>query len=123
MVDADRLSLGAELMYSLGEYEMPIRFGFLWREFSYVPAGSSGPPVEYAFSVGFGLPFRNDNGSFDVALQAGSRGMSIRTGPASVSSDSPCPWSERSSLNTWCREGDEGAACTAGTLTGAGFSP
>ncbi len=74
MVDADRLSFGFEWRAGGEDYELPLRAGYLWRELSYREAGASDAPTEFAFTFGFGLPFRGDNGSFDVSVQIGSRG-------------------------------------------------
>jgi hypothetical protein len=74
MVDADRFSFGFERRKGEGDYLVPLRVGYLWRELSYRKSGASGAPTEFAFTFGFGLPFRGDNGSFDVSVQLGSRG-------------------------------------------------
>lgn len=73
MVDADRISIGAELLVG-DDYRVPFRFGYLWRELSYRSAGVSSAPTEFAVTGGLGLPFRQENGSFDVAVQIGARG-------------------------------------------------
>jgi hypothetical protein len=73
MVDADRISVGAE--WETGDdYRVPLRLGYLWRELSYRPSWASSAPTEFAVTAGFGLPFRQENGSFDVAIQVGARG-------------------------------------------------
>jgi hypothetical protein len=74
MVDADRFSFGFERRKGERDYLVPLRVGYLWRELSYRESGAAAPPSEYAFTFGFGLPFRRDNGSFDVSVQVGSRG-------------------------------------------------
>ncbi len=74
MADADRFSLGAEWKLGDDDYMIPLRVGYLWRELSYKASYASEAPTEFAVTVGFGLPFRHDNGSFDAALQIGSRG-------------------------------------------------
>jgi hypothetical protein len=74
MVDADRFSFGFERRKGEGDYLVPLRAGYLWRELSYRASGASSAPTEFAFTLGFGLPFRGDNGSFDVSVQIGSRG-------------------------------------------------
>jgi hypothetical protein len=73
MVDTDRVSIGAE--WEIGDdYRVPLRLGYLWRELSYRAAGWPDAPTEFAVTGGFGLPFRQKNGSFDVAVQIGARG-------------------------------------------------
>lgn len=74
MSDSDRLSFGFEWKHGEGDYRLPLRVGYLWRELSYRAAGSSDAPTEFAFTFGLGLPFRQENGSFDVAVQIGARG-------------------------------------------------
>jgi hypothetical protein len=73
MTDADRVSIGAE--YAFGDdYRIPLRVGYLWRELSYRISSASEAPTEFAVTGGFGLPFRQENGSFDVSVQIGARG-------------------------------------------------
>lgn len=73
MVDADRISIGGE--WEVGDdYRVPLRLGYLWREFSYRAAGASAAPSEFAITGGFGLPFKQGNGSIDFAVQIGARG-------------------------------------------------
>ena len=56
------------------DYRVPLRVGYLWRELSYKPSWASSAPTEFAFTAGLGLPFKQENGSFDVAVQIGARG-------------------------------------------------
>jgi hypothetical protein len=72
MADADRLSFGIE--WRKGDRRLPLRAGYLWRELPYLQSGNSEAATEFAFTAGFGLPFPNENGSFDVAIQIGKRG-------------------------------------------------
>ncbi len=74
MSDSDRLSFGFEWKHGEGDYRVPLRVGYLWRELSYKAAGSPDAPTEFAFTFGLGLPFRQENGSFDIAVQIGARG-------------------------------------------------
>jgi hypothetical protein len=80
MVDADRLSFGVEWLRGEGDWKVPVRAGYLWRELPYLRSGESQTPTEFAFTAGFGLPFRTENGSVDVAVQIGKRGSLERDG-------------------------------------------
>jgi len=80
MADADRFSFGIEWRRGDGDRQLPLRAGYLRRELPYLQAGNTEAATEFAFTAGFGLPFPNENGSFDVAIQIGKRGDLDRDG-------------------------------------------